>query len=51
MVHYKKLYLLLFHAITEATKQIDAQNIGTAKDILIAAQRNAEELYISEDTD
>lgn len=47
MIDYKKLYLLLFHAITDAAEQLDALNIGTAKEILISAQQNAEELYIT----
>ena len=40
-------YLLLFNAITDALHEMERQNCGTAKDILIQAQQDAEELYIS----
>ena len=38
MEEYKKMYLLLFNAITDALEQMEQQNYGTAKDLLIAAQ-------------
>ncbi len=44
---YKPLYLLLFNATTEALEKLDAQNYGDARDILIAAQQKAEDLYIN----
>lgn len=44
---YEKLYHLLFNAITDALKQMESQNFGTAKETLITAQQEAEELYIS----
>lgn len=44
---YEKLYLLLFNAITDALKQMESQNFGTAKETLITAQQEAEELYMS----
>lgn len=47
MEEYKKMYLLLFSAITDALEQMEKQNYGTAKDLLIAAQQKAEEIYIS----
>ena len=40
------LYSMLFNAITDAVAHIDASNYGLAKDELIAAQAEAEELYI-----
>ena len=44
---YDKLYHLLFNAITDALKQMESQNFGTAKETLITAQQEAEELYMS----
>ncbi len=43
---YEKLYHLLFNAITDALEQLDAQNYGEAKETLISAQQEAEEIYI-----
>ena len=43
---YQKMYYLLFNAITDALKQMDAQNYGEAKETLISAQQKAEEIYI-----
>ena len=40
------LYSMLFNAITDAVAHIGASNYGLAKDVLIAAQAEAEELYI-----
>ena len=47
MPEYSHLYSALFNAITDALRQIDAQNFGTAKDLLIRAQQEAEEAYIA----
>ena len=44
---YKKTYLLLFNAITDALLQIEHNNYGKAHDLLIAAQYAAEEAFIS----
>ena len=38
MPDYEKMYHLLFNAITDALEQIEQQNFGSAKDLLIAAQ-------------
>ena len=46
-MNYEKLYHLLFNAITDALEQMESQNFGTAKEILIAAQQQAEEIYMS----
>ena len=46
-MNYEKLYHLLFNAITDALEQMEHQNYGTAKDLLIAAQQEAEEIYMS----
>ena len=47
MENYAKLYHLLFNAITDALEKIEGQNYGDAKDLLIAAQQKAEEIYIT----
>lgn len=47
IMDYKPLYLLLFNATTDALEQLDAQNYGDARDVLIAAQQKAEEIYIN----
>ena len=44
---YEALYHLMFDASERAIEAIERQNCGTAKDILIQAQQDAEELYIS----
>ena len=46
-MNYEKLYHLLFNAITDALEQMEKQNFGTAKETLIAAQQEAEEIYMS----
>ena len=47
MPDYEKMYHLLFNAITDALEQIEQQNFGSAMDLLIAAQQEAEEIYMS----
>ncbi len=47
---FKELYFLLFAAMSDAVEQIEAANYGAAKDVLIAAQQNAEDIYISDET-
>lgn len=47
MANYEKMYSTLFNAITDALEQIEQQNFGNAKDLLIAAQQQAEEIYIT----
>ncbi len=42
-------YSLLFNAVTDALEQLDRQNIISARDILIRAQQDAEEAYLSEE--
>jgi len=46
-VDYKELYLLLFRAATKALDAMQNQNFGLARQILVQAQQDAEELYIS----
>lgn len=44
---YQKMYTMLFNAVTDALEKIEAQNYGDAKDLLIAAQQQAEDIYIT----
>lgn len=46
MPDYQKMYSALFNAITDALEQLQAQNIGLARELLMAAQLKTEELYI-----
>ena len=46
---YKKMYLTLFNAITDALEHIDVDS--TAAIILIAAQQKTEEISISQEDD
>ena len=47
MPDYEKMYHSLFNAITDALEQIEQLNFGSAKDLLIAAQQQTEEIYIT----
>lgn len=44
---YRKMYCLLFNAITTAIEELRKNNYGNAESILIQAQKEAEEEYIS----
>jgi len=46
MPDYQKLYALLFNAVTDALEDLDRLNIGAARERLVAAQQQTEELYI-----
>lgn len=48
MPNYKSLYFKLFAAIADAVEELEQQNYGTAKELLIRAQQEAEEDYISD---
>lgn len=47
MPEFKKLYLLLFNAITDALRLIEAGLTQEAAELLIKAQQSCEELYIN----
>ena len=47
MEDYQKMYTTLVNAVTDALEKIETQNYGDAKDLLIAAQQQAEEIYIT----
>ena len=48
---YRKLYTLLFNTVTDAVEELEDLNIGAAKERLISAQQQAEELYIGGEQD
>ncbi|MBQ9937176.1 MAG: hypothetical protein IJO86_02480 [Oscillospiraceae bacterium] len=45
---YKKMYLVLFNAITSALRQIDENDFLVAKEILVTAQKKTEEIFLDE---
>ena len=46
MDEYKKPYLTLFNAVTDALGAMEAENFGEAKALLIRGQAQAEEAFI-----
>ena len=47
MVDYQALYFRMFAAAADALEALEQWNIGKAKEILLHAQLEAEESYIS----
>ena len=43
---YKKMYLILFNAVTDAIQNIDQKNYGKATEILVKGQQDAEDIFI-----
>ena len=48
MADYKRMYLLLFNAGTDALRLLRQGQSGAAAERIMAAQRKAEELYMQE---
>jgi len=48
---YKKMYLTMFNAATDATNELLRLNIGKASVILISAQAECEKMFMTEDDD
>ena len=48
MEEYKPCYLILWQAISRAIKELEELNFGNAKSLLLQAQVDAEEAYISQ---
>ena len=46
MADYEKMYYLLFNAVTDSLRQMEAMNFGTAAEILKQAQMECEEMYM-----
>ena len=49
MADYQKMYTALFNAITDAVENMEQANYGTAKQLLVQAQQQTEELYMNEE--
>ena len=49
MISYEEMYKILFNGITDAIEDIERQNFGLAKDVLIKTQQAAEDIYIETD--
>ena len=47
MADYAQLYARMVDASERAITEIERQNYGAAREILIAAERQCEELYVS----
>lgn len=46
MPDYQKLYVHLFQALTKSIEALERQDFGTARELLIQGQQEAEELYL-----
>lgn len=46
MVDYKRMYIVLFNAITKALERLGRKDIAGAAEILSRAQTDTEEIYI-----
>lgn len=47
---YQKMYTLLFNKITDALEQLEKDNFGMAKELLVTAQIEAENYFINDGT-
>ena len=45
---YKRMYLTLFHGITDSLEQLEQQNLGSAAALLKKALGDAEEYYLQQ---
>ena len=45
---YKKMYITLFNAVTDALEQMEKQNFGIAADIIKNAQIKCEDIFIEQ---
>lgn len=45
---YKEMYLRLFNRVTDALELLDRGEAGRARELLISAQREAEEMFITQ---
>lgn len=48
MPDYQKMYLRLFNGLTDAVEALEKANYGTATEIMKAAQKAAEEIYLAD---
>ena len=43
---YRKMYYTLFNAVTDALEAMEQQNYGQARELLMAAQQQSEEIFM-----
>jgi hypothetical protein len=48
MVNYEALYKALFNGLTDAIRELDRHNYGSARQTLVKAQQEAEEMFMSD---
>lgn len=48
MVDFKALYFHLFGVMADAAEELEKENIGNAKALLVTAMQEAEERYIED---
>ena len=46
MEDFKELYFYLFGKVADALEELEKENIGRAKELLLTAMQEAEEAYI-----
>lgn len=51
MEEYKKPYITLFRAVSFALQELEQQNYGRVREMLIQGQQEAEEAFISFEAD
>ena len=51
MPEYEMMYFHLFNRVTDALREMEKQNYGNAAEILKEAQQEAEEVYVSTDSE
>ena len=49
MEDFKELYFYLFGKVADALEELEKENIGRAKELLLTAMQEAEERYIEEE--
>ena len=49
MEDFKELYFYLFGKVADALEELEKENIGRAKELLITAMQEAEERYIKDE--
>ncbi len=45
---YSKMYARMFNAVTDALQELENQNYGVARQLLMQAQFDCEEIYMQE---
>ena len=48
---YRKMYYTLFNAVTDALEAMEQQNYGQARELLMAAQQQSEEIFMDSEED